>query len=167
MQQNSQVYYLSFKYSSACFGHLHSSSFKWQVINLRICRIWLVDSVESMMLHGLAKPKFVSCACILVLLLAVYSASFEVVVMSRAYYLVDIFESRTSVTICVDSASGNCEAPLGSNPLTSANEKDTPKTRRANCVIIGALVTVRNYTSHWAPLLSSAESCWFRSHCCN
>jgi len=30
---------------------------KWQVINLRICCIWLVDSVESMMMHGLANPK--------------------------------------------------------------------------------------------------------------
>jgi hypothetical protein len=32
--------------------------FKWQVINLRICCIWLVDSVESMMMHGFANPKF-------------------------------------------------------------------------------------------------------------
>ena len=31
--------------------------FKWQVINLRICCIWLVDSVKSMMTHGLANPK--------------------------------------------------------------------------------------------------------------
>jgi len=31
--------------------------FKWQVINLRICCIWLVDSVESMMMHGLGHPK--------------------------------------------------------------------------------------------------------------
>ena len=31
--------------------------FKWQVINLRSCCIWLVDSVESMMMHGLANPK--------------------------------------------------------------------------------------------------------------
>jgi hypothetical protein len=31
--------------------------FKWQVINLRICCIWLVDSVESMTMHGLANPK--------------------------------------------------------------------------------------------------------------
>jgi hypothetical protein len=31
--------------------------FKWQVINLRVCCIWLVDSVESMMMHGLVKPK--------------------------------------------------------------------------------------------------------------
>ena len=31
--------------------------FKRQVINLRICCIWLVDSVESMMMHGLANPK--------------------------------------------------------------------------------------------------------------
>jgi hypothetical protein len=28
-----------------------------QVINLRICCILLVDSVESMMMHGLANPK--------------------------------------------------------------------------------------------------------------
>ena len=32
--------------------------FKRQVINLRICCIWLVDSVGSMMMHGLANPKF-------------------------------------------------------------------------------------------------------------
>jgi len=32
--------------------------FKRQVINLRRCCIWLVDSVESMMMHGLANPKF-------------------------------------------------------------------------------------------------------------
>ena len=31
--------------------------FKRQVINLRNCCIWLVDSVESMMMHGLANPK--------------------------------------------------------------------------------------------------------------
>jgi hypothetical protein len=31
--------------------------FKWQVINLRVCCIWLVDSVESMVMHGLANPK--------------------------------------------------------------------------------------------------------------
>jgi len=31
--------------------------FKWQVINLRICYICLVDSIESMMMHGLANPK--------------------------------------------------------------------------------------------------------------
>ena len=84
--------------------------------------------------------------------------SFEVV-MSLAYYLVEIFESRTSLAICIDSVSGNCEAPLGSNPLTSKSEKDTPKKRRANCIIIGTLLTVRNYTSHRAPLLASAESC--------
>ena len=34
--------------------------FKWQAINLRICCIWLVDSVESMMMHGLAIPKIIS-----------------------------------------------------------------------------------------------------------
>jgi hypothetical protein len=28
-----------------------------KVINLRICCIWLVNSVESMMMHGLANPK--------------------------------------------------------------------------------------------------------------
>jgi hypothetical protein len=28
-----------------------------QVINLRSCCIWLVDSVESTMMHGLANPK--------------------------------------------------------------------------------------------------------------
>ena len=34
--------------------------FKWQVINLRSCCICLVDSVEcSMMMHGLANPKFI------------------------------------------------------------------------------------------------------------
>jgi hypothetical protein len=32
--------------------------FKRQVINLRSCCIWLVDSVESTMMHGLANPKF-------------------------------------------------------------------------------------------------------------
>jgi len=32
--------------------------FKRQVINLRSCCLWLVDSVESMMMHGLANPKF-------------------------------------------------------------------------------------------------------------
>jgi hypothetical protein len=31
--------------------------FKRQVINLRSCCILLVDSVESMMMHGLANPK--------------------------------------------------------------------------------------------------------------
>ena len=31
--------------------------FKRQVINLRNCCIWLVDSFESMMMHGLANPK--------------------------------------------------------------------------------------------------------------
>jgi hypothetical protein len=30
--------------------------FKWQVINLRRYCIWLVDSVVSMMMHGLANP---------------------------------------------------------------------------------------------------------------
>jgi hypothetical protein len=34
--------------------------FKWQVINSIICCIWLVDSVESTMMHGLAKPKFIN-----------------------------------------------------------------------------------------------------------
>jgi hypothetical protein len=33
--------------------------FKWQVINLRSCCISLVDSVESMMMHGLAKSTFI------------------------------------------------------------------------------------------------------------
>jgi hypothetical protein len=28
--------------------------------NLRICCIWLVESVESVMMHGLANPKFVN-----------------------------------------------------------------------------------------------------------
>ena len=32
--------------------------FKWQVINLRSCCILLVNSVESMMTHGLENPKF-------------------------------------------------------------------------------------------------------------
>jgi len=36
-----------------------SGFFKRQVINLRNCCIWLVDSVESMMMHGLANPKYV------------------------------------------------------------------------------------------------------------
>ena len=34
-----------------------SAVFKGQVINLRRCCIWLVDSVESMMMHGLANPQ--------------------------------------------------------------------------------------------------------------
>jgi hypothetical protein len=33
--------------------------FKRQVINLRSCCIWLVDSVESMMMHRLANPKLI------------------------------------------------------------------------------------------------------------
>jgi hypothetical protein len=32
--------------------------FKRQVINLRNCCIWLVDSFECMIMHGLANPKF-------------------------------------------------------------------------------------------------------------
>jgi hypothetical protein len=32
--------------------------FKRQVINLRSCRIWLFDSVESLITHGLANSKF-------------------------------------------------------------------------------------------------------------
>jgi len=31
--------------------------YKRQVIDLRNCCIWLVDSVESMMMHGLANPR--------------------------------------------------------------------------------------------------------------
>jgi len=38
--------------------------FKWQVINLRIYHIWLVDSVESMMMHGLATPKSFCTRCL-------------------------------------------------------------------------------------------------------
>jgi len=34
--------------------------FKWKVINLRNCCIWLVDSFECMMMHGLANTKFKS-----------------------------------------------------------------------------------------------------------
>jgi len=34
-----------------------------QVINLRSCCIWLVDSVECMMMHGLANPKFLIVIC--------------------------------------------------------------------------------------------------------
>jgi hypothetical protein len=34
-----------------------SCIFKRQVINLKNCCIWLADSVESMMMHGLANPK--------------------------------------------------------------------------------------------------------------
>jgi len=33
--------------------------FKRQAINLRSCCILLVDSVESMMMHGLVNPKFI------------------------------------------------------------------------------------------------------------
>jgi hypothetical protein len=72
----------------------------------------------------------VSCACVLILLFSVCSVTIEDV-MSRACYLVEIFESRTSLTICVDNVGDNCETPLGSNPLTSTSEKDTPKTRAA------------------------------------
>jgi hypothetical protein len=32
--------------------------FKWQAINLRNCCIWLVDSFECMMMHGLANHKY-------------------------------------------------------------------------------------------------------------
>ena len=41
--------------------------FKWQVINLRSFCIWLVDSVEGMMMHRLANPKwhsFVTFRCL-------------------------------------------------------------------------------------------------------
>jgi hypothetical protein len=31
---------------------------KRQVINVRSCFIWLVDSVESTLMHGLGNPKF-------------------------------------------------------------------------------------------------------------
>jgi hypothetical protein len=34
-----------------------SAVFKRQAIHLRSCCIWLVDSVESMMMHGPANPK--------------------------------------------------------------------------------------------------------------
>ena len=34
--------------------------FKRQVINLRSCCIWLVDSVENMMMHGIANSKLKS-----------------------------------------------------------------------------------------------------------
>ena len=104
----SQVYYLSFKYSSTCFGHPHAhhqkfnncssrparprptallspssdgkpeaatavvellmmgmripetcwAVFKRQIVNLRNWCMWLVDSIESMMMHGLANPKY-------------------------------------------------------------------------------------------------------------
>jgi hypothetical protein len=33
---------------------------KRQVINLRNCCIWLVNSFECMIMHGLANPKFVT-----------------------------------------------------------------------------------------------------------
>jgi len=38
--------------------HVSRIRVKRQVINLRSCCIFLVDSVESMMMHGLATPKF-------------------------------------------------------------------------------------------------------------
>ena len=81
--------------------------------------------------------------------------------------MVEIFESRISLTICVDSVSGNCEAPLGSNPRISTSEKDKPKTNKVNCIIVRTLVTVRYYTWRRTPLLASADSCLFRAHCCN
>jgi hypothetical protein len=40
-------------------GHEDARNIVRQVINLRICCIWLVDSVESMMMHGLANPELV------------------------------------------------------------------------------------------------------------
>ena len=40
--------------------------FKWQVINLRNCCIWLVHSFECMMMHGLANPKFTICTVLLI-----------------------------------------------------------------------------------------------------
>jgi hypothetical protein len=41
--------------------------FEWQVINLRIYYIWLVDSVESMMMHGPANTKCNKHVCLLIL----------------------------------------------------------------------------------------------------
>jgi len=35
--------------------------FKWQLINMRSCCIWLVDSVESMMMHGLKILVIIPC----------------------------------------------------------------------------------------------------------
>jgi len=36
--------------------------FKWQVLKLRSCCICFVDSVESMMMHGLANPRLSECS---------------------------------------------------------------------------------------------------------
>jgi len=40
--------------------------FKWQVINMRSCCILFFDSVESSIMHGLAKPKFQTLNCNLI-----------------------------------------------------------------------------------------------------
>ena len=40
---------------------LPTAVFKRQVVNLRSCCILLVDSVESVKMHGLANPKFIKC----------------------------------------------------------------------------------------------------------
>jgi hypothetical protein len=39
---------------------IRDTAFKRQVLNLRSCYILLVDSVESMMMHGLANPRFIN-----------------------------------------------------------------------------------------------------------
>jgi hypothetical protein len=39
--------------------------FQKQVINLKNCCIWLVDSYECMTMHGLANPKFKNCELLL------------------------------------------------------------------------------------------------------
>jgi len=40
-----------------------SAVFKRPVIKLRSCCIWVVDSVESMMMHGIANPKYLNLFC--------------------------------------------------------------------------------------------------------
>jgi len=50
------------------------SLFKRQVINSRNCYIWLVDSVECMMMHGLTKPKFVLLFCCRIFLVYAHPA---------------------------------------------------------------------------------------------
>jgi hypothetical protein len=54
--------------------------FKQQVINQRNCCIWLVDSFEYMMMHGLANPKsgllFLFCCCYMCLFLQLRSETY-------------------------------------------------------------------------------------------
>ena len=86
---------------------------KRQVINLRSCCILLVDSVESMMMHGLANPKFKSIYVSLVLYARVFTtvlylrhnhyALFETTILSSDKLLVMHY-----ILIC--HKIGTCEA---------------------------------------------------------